>query len=263
MSNLIKHTPGQLSTEAGQVLRAYEGQPVKDTNDSDLYAVIQRLVQETAEAVGHKNTFRDATQLNLVVKDILNSIKYEHKGLRLEEIKLAYSLGRVGRFGEFTNLKSRVFCEWLRAYKSEIRQPAMMKAEKEESGPTPQEIEAKNRESRERIKAQFLEVYDKSIQAGENLFTDEIQNKLFYGLLSDFNIIPYKDPRKDKIYAETRLKMAKNWQVAGKSRNHLKDFFEKSIGPLQNQVVSECRRVFFHIIIQDCLDNLEDLKDRF
>ena len=54
MSELIKYTAGQLTTEAGQVLKAYEGQPGKDTNDSDLYAVVQRLVQETAEAVGHK-----------------------------------------------------------------------------------------------------------------------------------------------------------------------------------------------------------------
>ncbi len=227
-----------------------------------MYAVVQRLVQETAEAVGHKNTFRDANQLNLVVKDIINAIKYEHKGLRLEELKLAYSLGRVGRFGDFKNLNSRVFCEWLRAYKSEIRQPAMVKADKQDTGPTPEEIAAKNKESKERIKAQFLEIYERSMQQGENLFTDEIQNKLFYALLSDFNVIPYKDPRKDMIYAETRLKIAKTWQVTGKSRNQLKNFFDKGVGPVQNQVIAECKRVFFHVIIQECLDNLEDLKER-
>lgn len=261
MSDLIKHSSAEISTETAQVLKAYEGQPVKDTSDNDLYAVIQRLVQETAEAVGHKNTFRDANQLNLVVKDILNAIKYEHKGLRLEELKIGFSLGRVGRFGEFTNLNSKVFCEWLRKYKADVRQPAMLKAEKENEL-SPEEIERKNKESRERIKSQFLEVYMESIKAGENLFTNEIQNKLFYGLLSDANIIPYKDTRKDTIYAKTRLKVANQWKIAGKSRVTLKDFFDKGVGPIQNQVVAECRRVFFHIIIQECLDNLEDLKER-
>ena len=261
MTNLQKYTPQQVTEEKAKVLKAYEGLPVKDSNDTDLTGLIQLLIQETAVAVGHRNTFQDPKQSSLVIKDILQSIKIEHKGLRLDEIKLAFSLGRAGRFGDFANLNAKVFCDWIRDYKKIVREPAM-KTRFEEPPKSQEEIDRLNAEAKERLKAEFLRIYKESILSGENQFTDLIQNKLFYDLLSDANIIPYKDPRKDEIFAQIEAQQVKYWKITGKSRAVLSDYLNKGIGTLKHKIISECKSRFFFVIVQECLDYLEDLEER-
>ena len=259
MSNLTKLNQVTVFNRDNEVLKAYNsGEALKDLNDKVLTESLDRFINSAAIAAGHKNTFTDQITLRETVKGVLTYLRVKKPGLRLQEVKVAISYGSYGMFGDFANINVKQITQWIEAYEEDMRQPAFKRKPEETTERTREEIEAENEKlSREGI----IETYNKSLEAGENLFKDENRNLAFFYYLERLKVLKVSNPQKQKIFAEERVKMLNKAKLANPHDKNLKDYLEKGFGSFENHIKNACRNRVFIEWVNECLEMEIDIQE--
>ena len=226
------------------VLKAYSSEgALKHLPDAEVVQSLDRFISAAAIAAGHKNTFTDQFTLKETVKGVLTFLKLKKSGLRLGEVKIAISYGSYGMFGDFANINVKQINQWIEAYDTEMRRPAFeRKPEEQIKGRSQEEIEEENNKlSRDGI----IEVYNKSLEAKQNLFKDDFKNLAFYSYLERLNLIDVPLDQKKKIFEEERDKAVKTARSTDPRSESLREYLQTGSGSFKKKVQTRCKlRVF-------------------
>jgi hypothetical protein len=278
MSDIVKTNNDHITSLEVSVIKSSSSKKVIQTSENDLNELILDCI--TLALFDLRQSLED-NEIQILKSRIVFDLKLHWRGLTIWDIKQAFELGSRGHFrakpDEVVMLSVEKVYNWIKAYKIQIKEPAMKKAPQlllkeniESREYTPEEIQKKNKE------AEKLEF--ENIKNAFNIWKDGNVINDPYGIMYEFmnrrGMIKLSKERRQEIYKKeleeyiSNLKdsdgIVKGVNRAEKEKNRdLIDLYNESKDKLSKLVHPDLKRCVdlkcMHIAIRKTFEDIHTI----